>query len=572
MTCVSKHTSLSSAWFVNVTNAPPDPVSSIESLFGPCSGTLVSPPEYLVRVSSLTSSSTSYVSLQATPQKILPSPSLSSPTPLATDTLSFHPSSVDSKQQSPSISSQIPDETAVVKETTSTKVENGPSGNPNSPIQYTSKSIQATPAPELSVVFPPTEQASSRPSQTSGVGKVLPTNLSPSTNQASKAVYVNGQEITQGGASITENGKTVAYSSGSLYIDSSAMALPSVSNQVSDIPVISNGLTFSVIPQPDHTPSPSSSSSILTIQNSFVASASVSQLHTKSQSFVAGGASITISGTSVTSAPTATALVTGSSTESFSPESSFPAIVIGNQKLTANSAGQYLVASQTLIPGSLVTISGIPVSLLPSLSGIMIGSTTSSLSTSLQVAPTLTLGSSVYTANIVSAVTVNGQTLSPGSEITISGTRISLDTKGGAHTIGTDTQTAGLGALIMSAMGGTGASTTASMNLSILPTLSPLTADNLTLSLDVTKMMLSGTTYSVGLGATPTTVIVGNKTLKVGPSGVVFPSTTITVGSTTNTSAYGFTGGASSSYQAKSMLISILATTCVLIIKEMMAI
>ncbi|SLM36512.1 hypothetical protein LPUS_06078 [Lasallia pustulata] len=59
------------------------------------------------------------------------------------------------------------------------------------------------------------------------------------------------------------------------------------------------------------------------------------------------------------------------------------------------------------------------------------------------------------------------------------------------------------------------------------PAPSPVAVDGLTFSIDAIKAIISGTTYAIGSGATPQTVVIGTETLTFGPSGVGLPSTTI---------------------------------------------
>lgn len=79
------------------------------------------------------------------------------------------------------------------------------------------------------------------------------------------------------------------------------------------------------------------------------------------------------------------------------------------------------------------------------------------------------------------------------------------------------------------------------------------------------QMVLSGTTYAVDAGATPTTVVVGNETLSVCPNGVVFPSTTVSVKSSTGVSPVTFTGGASREYRLKSGLPLTMPSAAILL-------
>ncbi len=78
-----------------------------------------------------------------------------------------------------------------------------------------------------------------------------------------------------------------------------------------------------------------------------------------------------------------TILIVGSSTSTLAAAATAaatpPPFTIGSQVITANSENQYIVASQTLTPGALITVSGTPVSLAPSATQVVVGSSTQGL-------------------------------------------------------------------------------------------------------------------------------------------------------------------------------------------------
>lgn len=102
--------------------------------------------------------------------------------------------------------------------------------------------------------------------------------------------------------------------------------------------------------------------------------------------------------------------------------------------ITANSATQYVVGGQTLVPGSAIEVSGTTYRLLPGDSQLMVGMSTTNLMPAMteppsgpsDALPLLTLGDSTVTANSASEYVVGDQTLAPGSAIVVSGTTISL--------------------------------------------------------------------------------------------------------------------------------------------------
>lgn len=66
---------------------------------------------------------------------------------------------------------------------------------------------------------------------------------------------------------------------------------------------------------------------------------------------------------------------------------------VGSSIFTANSASQYLIAGQTLAPGSAIVISGTTVSLNAAATGVAVGSSTEVVSQSTTMASVVVVGS-----------------------------------------------------------------------------------------------------------------------------------------------------------------------------------
>lgn len=103
-----------------------------------------------------------------------------------------------------------------------------------------------------------------------------------------------------------------------------------------------------------------------------------------------------------------------------------PPIIIGSSTMTANAESAYIVAGQTLVPGSSITVSGTPIALQTAGSdgsALVIGSSTSVLQQNPQAtvaaAPPVIVGGSTLTPNSASEYVVDGQTLKAGSSITV---------------------------------------------------------------------------------------------------------------------------------------------------------
>ncbi|MCJ1224451.1 hypothetical protein MMC12_001096 [Toensbergia leucococca] len=186
-----------------------------------------------------------------------------------------------------------------------------------------------------------------------------------SAGSSNTAAYViQGQTIVPGAPAVTISGVTVSLASSAtaVVVGGSTAVLPAIS-------------------EPAIKPAP-----VLTIGSQLVTANLASEYLVGSQTLVAGGSAITVSGTVVSLAPSATAIVVGGSTAIASPivqtsASSEPVITIGGQLVTANSASNYVIGSQTLVPGApAITLSGTLVSLAPSGSDVVIGGSTAVLS------------------------------------------------------------------------------------------------------------------------------------------------------------------------------------------------
>ena len=138
-----------------------------------------------------------------------------------------------------------------------------------------------------------------------------------------------------------------------------------------------------------------------------------------------------MSGTPVSLVPSATALITGTSTQQPVIEATTPV--------------------PTLTAGGLVTLGGTPVALAPSATALIIGSNTIPIGSSPNPPPPLTVGSQVFTANSATQYIIGSQTLTPGGVITVSKTRVSLAPGDTAAVVGTSTE--GLGGLITAGLG-----------------------------------------------------------------------------------------------------------------------
>ena len=113
-----------------------------------------------------------------------------------------------------------------------------------------------------------------------------------------------------------------------------------------------------------------------------------------------------------------------------------PHLTTGTQTLTSSSQGQYIIDGQILTPGGMVTVSNTVISLASDGVDAIVGTSTEALEPpfigKLGSGPAvatrldLTLGTQTLTSNSLGQYNINGETLTPGGAITVSGIKVSL--------------------------------------------------------------------------------------------------------------------------------------------------
>lgn len=169
---------------------------------------------------------------------------------------------------------------------------------------------------------------------------------------------------------------------------------------------------------------------VLSIAGFAATADSNSNYHVGAQTLAPGSVGITVNGVLYSLAPSATALVSGSSTIALnSAKDKLPSLTIAGATVTANSASNYIIGTQTLVPGAPgITVNGALYSLAPSATALVSGSSTIPLTSGSSDLPnSITIGGSTYTANSASQYIIGSQTLVPGGHpITVSGATYSL--------------------------------------------------------------------------------------------------------------------------------------------------
>lgn len=239
------------------------------------------------------------------------------------------------------------------------------------------------------------------------------------------AVLVAGHTLTEGAPAISVNGAKLAYTSGSVYVNGKAAALPTPAPQPAEQevqPVVVGGL-------------------------SFYAAAPASQQY----------------------------------------RAPFPIATVGGHTIVREADGAVAIDGATLKPGSSPTvISGTPVSINPTalvISGtpfsvvtsagstlLVEGTRTLPLSPAAITPPPLEIFSSIITANADGAYIVGGKTITPdGLAVTVSGTRVSLGhNSGGVEVLVVGSSTSVVDGVMTS--GGVGGNSTTFRGTGALPT------------------------------------------------------------------------------------------------------
>jgi hypothetical protein len=226
---------------------------------------------------------------------------------------------------------------------------------------------------------------------------------------------VDGQTLAPGGHAITVSGTTL-----SLVPGGSSVVVNGVTSAVANLPAQS--------PQPTIVLGNTVFTPVSGQGNTFII---------EDQTLAPGGQAITVSGTVISLAPSASFVVVNGVTSTLENPAAAritgaPVLTIGNGifKPLPGTGTSYLIGSSTLTPAGVITVAGTTISLAAGATEIVINGRTSFLAPGPQAvvtnAPLLTVGSQTYTATSGTTYVVNGQTLTPGGTIVVDGTTISL--------------------------------------------------------------------------------------------------------------------------------------------------
>lgn len=219
-----------------------------------------------------------------------------------------------------------------------------------------------------------------------------------------QSAYVIGTQTLQAGSQIVVSGSTIS-------LAPSATAL------------VVNGHTVSLTP---HSILATVAPPLITVGPSILTADKHSDYVVAGQTLSAGGSAITVSGTRLSLASGGKDLVIGSSTEHLQPQilassTEAPTLTFGNAHITADAASEYVIGSQTLLPGQAITVSGTILSLASDDAFLKVGSSTESLSGSVVTETQSGRTKKAHKTNYLAALTSGPNSLT-GSFVTAQST------------------------------------------------------------------------------------------------------------------------------------------------------
>ena len=303
------------------------------------------------------------------------------------------------------------------------------------------------------------------------------------TANSDGAIDVVGQTLAPGGSEIFVNGQTISLS-------------PFTS-------LIVNGITLT---PPPAVATPAAGPILSVLGTTFQAANGGAEFIIAGSTLTPGG-TIVVGGSTISLAPTPTAIFINGVSQSVGIITQAPAITVDGTVINAVPGGAFIIGTQTLRPGQSIVASGTTFSLGVTGGFIVINGATSLLAAT--GLPYLVLGGVTYPATSLptGAYIIAGNELLPGGVITVSGSTISLAPGGTAIivngvteylpgyapiTIGSETIQGHAGTYIID-------------GITLLPGGAPITVDGTTISLlpGGTAVVINGQTSMLGGMSTP---------------------------------------------------------------------
>ena len=321
----------------------------------------------------------------------------------------------------------------------------GPSPNapsPNAPVPSAISASLNTPSPYVTISSTPYTPPQNSPAANPESGQNPPSGYAISLAPSASVIVINGVKMSFPTAEpdsgnvespiFTVGSQSVTYNSASqLAVAGQTLTpgAPAITIQGTPVSLEPSGdavvVAGNTLPLPPLVSAPTVS---VAVASQPIILNSLSQYIVAGKTLIPGAPPISIKGTPVSLAPSASAVIVAGSTIALPVGVNGPVISVGDQPVTANSASQYIFGSKTLIPGGpAITVSGMTISLAPSGTQAVIDDSTTRLIPVSPSLPSLVLGSHTFTANAASAYVIGGQTLVLGQPgINVPGSAIGI--------------------------------------------------------------------------------------------------------------------------------------------------
>ena len=380
--------------------------------------------------------------------------------------------------------------------------------------------LVAAPDPDMNQDIPPKPQpappyvVSLAPSASAVVVNGVPSPMpNPANAGGSPIVTINSQPTTLS----TIRG---------LAVDGQKVVAGAPTTTIHGVPVSLASLASAIVVDGSTTPLSPGQTPVITLGSQLLTASPASQYVLGGRTLVPGAAAITVSGTPISVPMEGNMVVVGASTVAIPDKAGpvLPVITLGNRVVTANSASQFLLGDQTLVPGAPAITVAAPASAIAAFGP----------------SPTaLTVGGEVFTPN-PTAFSIDGTTISAGGPgITVDGTPIRLGSSGildiGGSTISLPVNDVSPTAYTIGAQVFIPNPTTFSIDGTTISAGGPgATVDGTIVSLGPSGLLKIGSsTISLGLDAaspTPTAYTVGNQVFTPNPTAFPIDGTTISAG------------------------------------------
>ena len=287
---------------------------------------------------------------------------------------------------------------------------------------------------------------------------VLSTTRSPVNSAVSSVDRPSGQDIE---SSVSNNeGSNVFQSIGAVTVHRQTEdAITQVNDMTSQLSLSDGSSIAAASSTQKLAPSGTKDAEVLvmTFAGSTYSLDSSSNLMIQGHTLTPGGAMI-VKGTTIAYGSSDNDIVIGTSTQKLAltkiENAQGPLMTLAGSTYSVDASSNLIIQSQSLTPDGVITIQGTTIAYGSNGNEVFIGTSTQALGgADTTPLPVFTVGDSTFTADDASPVVIDGQTLSRGGEITVSGAPVSFAAAGTNVVVGSSTQAVHLGSYIMDGFG-----------------------------------------------------------------------------------------------------------------------